>query len=330
MKKSIVLLAFLSLGRFGFAQQATPIVSDSSAKTTVAVKDYWQLMEEGDSLMQAKNYKAAARVYSDADPGGLAYGSRIKRYKAARAWAMAGVPDSTFDANLFKVLYLFHQQLATDEAFESVHADPRWQPYLDVVKKNQTKYAKFNEQIALELYNIIAAQDKYRLRLESYEKQYGPEAKETEDMKKQVVKQDTATLRSTTAFLDKYGWVGMDVVGDYYAPLSILGYISDLANLKTQDKYVPILNEGAKDNVGYRAALAPLIDKVELAHDRPQIYGTQGTFKDGKFEYYPIKNEADADKLRKELGLEPLDVNKRRANGEVIPQTPPFSKGGKK
>src|SRR5688572_16811860 len=128
MKSLLLVFAGLLIGHVGFAQV-------SKAKSdTLPKKEFWDAMDEGDSLFAAKEYKAAARVYSDADPGGLANGSRHKRYKAARAWMMVGNVDSAFVGNMFTIEYLFHDEITADPAFSSLHSDPRWQKYLDAIK----------------------------------------------------------------------------------------------------------------------------------------------------------------------------------------------------
>jgi hypothetical protein len=312
-----------------FAQDTPALAPDTlTTKDTLNLpKEYWEYMAEADSLFAAKDYKAAARVYATAEEGGVRNASRIKHYNAARAWALAGMPDTAFEKHLFKIRLLYPNQLMTDPAFESLRKDPRWQPYLDVVKANQARYAKFNEQIALEAEEIIAEDNKYRMRLAKYEKLYGEKGKETEALRKKIAKQNEVTLAKTTAFLDKYGLVGADVLGEWEYSEMLVNYIADYADLKTQKKYLPILEKGAKDKKKLLAAVAPLADKIQIAQGKPQIYGTQMFMKDGKYEYYPILDEVKADKLRSDIGLESLDINKRRLQGEFIPQTPPPSKG---
>jgi hypothetical protein len=315
MKNLILLLVSIVISHLSMAQGTLDM-------------EYLDAMDKGDSLLTAKNYKAAARTYTDAPDGGVRNASRTKHIKAARAWALAGNADSAF-FNLYNMRYPYHDQVVADTAFVSLRDDPRWQPIVDFMKNYQAKYPKFNEQIALKADSIATENNRYRMRLAGYIAKFGIDSPQTVALRKKIAKQDTATLRATTAFLDKYGWVGRDVIGEWENCMLLLQYLIDYGDLKTQEKYLPILKEGAKDKPKLGAALAPLIDKVELAHNRPQIYGTQGFMKDGnKYEYYPILDEAKADKLRAELGFESLDVNKRRMQGEYIPPPPPRPKGG--
>ena len=52
--------------------------------------------------------------------------------------------------------------------------------------------------------------------------------------------------------------------------------------------------------------LAYLTDRVLLAEGKKQIYGSQFQQKDGKLLPSPIEDEANVDKRRKEVGLNPL------------------------
>lgn len=69
------------------------------------------------------------------------YKTQIKEtdslYKAACSWAMANVPDSAFQKLdvITGKSYFVYDQLLTDTSFKSIHADKRWLPLLDQIKK---------------------------------------------------------------------------------------------------------------------------------------------------------------------------------------------------
>jgi hypothetical protein len=68
--------------------------------------------------------------------------------------------------------------------------------------------------------------------------------------------------------------------------------------------------------------LADLTDRVLLAEGKKQVYGTQFTLVNGKCKPRPLKDEANVDKRRKEVGLEPL--------ADYFNQAESFNGGSKK
>jgi hypothetical protein len=52
--------------------------------------------------------------------------------------------------------------------------------------------------------------------------------------------------------------------------------------------------------------VAYLTDRVLLAEGKKQLYGTQAKIEEGHVGFLPIKDEANVEKRRKEVGLQPL------------------------
>ena len=53
--------------------------------------------------------------------------------------------------------------------------------------------------------------------------------------------------------------------------------------------------------------LALLIDRIEMFNGRPQVYGSQIQYIDGKYTIYKIIDEKNVNKRRSEVGLQPLE-----------------------
>ena len=66
------------------------------------------------------------------------------------------------------------------------------------------------------------------------------------------------------------------------------------------------LQEAVKKGEATGEQLAYLTDRVRIGEKKKQVYGTQVRFVEGKLQPYPIEDEADVDKRRKEVGLTPL------------------------
>jgi hypothetical protein len=86
------------------------------------------------------------------------------------------------------------------------------------------------------------------------------------------------------------------------------------ADLKTQEKYLPIIKEAVKNGKASGANLALLVDRIEMRNGRPQIYGSQITMKDGISVIYQIADEINVNKRRADVGLQPLEDYVRRWN----------------
>jgi hypothetical protein len=65
--------------------------------------------------------------------------------------------------------------------------------------------------------------------------------------------------------------------------------------------------------------LADLTDRVLIGEGKKQLYGTMmRVAEDGKFVPEPIEDEANVDKRRAALGLQPLAENIRRSNKAIL------------
>lgn len=73
-------------------------------------------------------------------------------------------------------------------------------------------------------------------------------------------------------------------------------------------KYLPIMKDALKNGNISGSELAMLIDRIELNNGRSQIYGSRIQRQEGKFVIYPILDEANVNKRRSEVGLEPLEA----------------------
>ena len=78
------------------------------------------------------------------------------------------------------------------------------------------------------------------------------------------------------------------------------------ADIKTQDKYLPMMRRAAKKHKASHADLAFLEDRVALRHGKKQIYGSQVNSDSlGSF-LAPLRHPENVDKRRTKMGLAPL------------------------
>ncbi|HEX8331257.1 MAG TPA: hypothetical protein VF622_01475 [Segetibacter sp.] len=106
--------------------------------------EYSNKIKNADSLIKLKDYKGAAREYSKAFEAMAWKGKLLDRYNAACCWALAGVSDSAF-FQLYKMAtfenmpYKNYDHITTDSDLLSLHNDKRWQPLLEMIRKNKEK-----------------------------------------------------------------------------------------------------------------------------------------------------------------------------------------------
>ncbi len=144
--------------------------------------------------------------------------------------------------------------------------------------------------------------------VEGVEQKYGYESQEMKDLWKTINEKDAINLIEITNTLDKYGWLGPDVIGDKGSAALFL--VIQHVDKQTQEKYLPMMREAVKNGKAKGSDLALLEDRVALSQGKKQIYGSQ-IHRDnitGKYFLAPIEDEPNVNKRRAEVGLEPLEV----------------------
>jgi hypothetical protein len=77
-------------------------------------------------------------------------------------------------------------------------------------------------------------------------------------------------------------------------------------DLDFQKRYLPILASQAAAGEVSKQDVALLTDRILVSEDKPQRYGTQLREVNGKYELYPIEDEANVDRRRAEMELPDL------------------------
>jgi hypothetical protein len=290
------------------------LLMQQSGYTQEAPSGYADLVRKADSLYDAKDYKASATTYTKAFKVFGWRGYITDRYNAACSWALAGNADSAFfnlERIAFKGNYTSYSHITTDTDLEFLHSDKRWEPLLQQIKANKEKEEKgLLMPLVRELDTIFNDDQKYRRMIGDYQKKYANDSKEMQDFFQTIHEKDSINLVKVKAIIDRYGWLGADSIGQQGN--STLFLVIQHSDLGTQEKYLPLMKEAVKNDKASAADLALLIDRVEMGNNRPQIYGSQLTMKGGEPAFHPILDEANVNKRRKEVGLEPLEDYARR------------------
>ncbi len=169
----------------------------------------------------------------------------------------------------------------------------------------QDTVTESNLKLTQQLENIFFEDQYYRLMLDSVEQCYGYVSKEIQQLWETIHEKDSVNIIKVRNIIDKHGWLGPGEVGEEGNMALFL--IIQHADLNTQEKYLPVMQEAVKDGKARGADLALLIDRIEMYNGRPQVYGSQITVVDGEFVLYPIIDEVNVNARRREVGLPPLE-----------------------
>ncbi len=123
-----------------------------------APSEYKGIISKADSLYKLKDYKNSAEHYSLAFKTLGWKGEPKDRYRAARAWALANVPDSAFDCLdriVDKLGFSNYDQIMADEDFNLLHEDKRWQPLMNRIKRNKLPTGWFRTGSELASYQML-------------------------------------------------------------------------------------------------------------------------------------------------------------------------------
>jgi len=129
---------------------------------------------------------------------------------------------------------------------------------------------------------------------------------------------DDSRLLRMKEILTKYGWPGRSLVGTEAAAAAWLIVTHAVRDVTFQRLALEAMKKLPPCEVE-NSHLADLTDRVLVGEGKKQLYGTMLDVKeDGKFAPKPIEDEANVDKRRAALGLQPLAEMIRRSNKSIL------------
>jgi uncharacterized protein DUF6624 len=164
-----------------------------------------------------------------------------------------------------------------------------------------------NKPLIRQLENIFYHDQHYREMLDEYEKKFGINSKEIKNLWDTINKTDADNLIQVEEIINKYGWLGVDVIGEQGN--STLFLVIQHSDETTRKTCLPIMKEAAKNGKANWSDVALLEDRVAMDAGKKQIYGSQIN-KDpqtGKCSIAPIEDEINVNKRRQSVGLEPIE-----------------------
>jgi hypothetical protein len=273
---------------------------------------YMRQAERAKAYYEQQEYLKAATIFDSlfliTNGGGIV----IDKYNAACCWALAGNKDKAF-GYLNKIIiedaYANADQMMHDTDLDLLHTDKRWQGLVRSVQQNKQKAdARLNKPLANMLDSIFITDQTGRLMLDSIQNTFGWQSPQMDSLWKKIYLQDSANLIAVKSILDSRGWLGPEEVGQQGAMALFL--VIQHADSATQVYYLPMMRDAVKHGKAAPQNLALLEDRVLTRKGEKQLYGSQVRTNpdNGLNEFFPIADEANVNKRRESVGLEPIEA----------------------
>ena len=270
-------------------------------------QDYRSVVAEANRLYNNKEYGKSVEEYRKAFKMEQKSGSDL--YNAGCSAALAGDKKLALEwLNLaLKDGWSNIKHIKIDSDLTSLHDTKAWDKLLaDMQKEVDRIEANYDKPLQAKLLAIFDDDQGIRRQYISAQKQYGYRSRQVDSLGKVMMYKDSLNLIKVSDVLDHYGWVGPDKVGGMASQTLFL--VVQHSDLKTQQKYLPLMREAVKNKKAEPSALALLEDRVALGEGRRQIYGSQIGRDDQTQKYYvlPLEDADNVDKRRASVGLGPL------------------------
>lgn len=265
---------------------------------------YKSIIAEADGFYNSKEYQKSVDKFREAFK--IEQKSADDFYNAGCAASLLGDKELAFEwLNLaLKNGWTNIRHLKTDSDLISLHDSKKWTTLLSQMQNEVDKMeANYNKPLQAKLLAIYEDDQPIRQQYISAQKEFGYQSKQVDSLGKVMMYKDSINLIKVTEILDKYGWVGPDKVGA--TANQTLFLIIQHSDLKTQQKYLPMLREAVKSKNANGSALALLEDRVALGEGKRQVYGSQiGRDNETNKNYVlPLDDPDNVDKRRAEVGL---------------------------
>lgn len=230
------------------------------------------------------------------------------------------IDDDLMSFSKLKLVYKQHKSEAEGWDFDSVRVgghgfiyDNEGVKYMDDVLNKLSAQAMFlsNNKIkfnnSINLLDSISVNDQfYRVQMGNIREAYGGNSDQMKHLVRKINETDSLNLLTVIRIIDNYGWPDPNLVGSERT--HTLFMVIQHSDLKTQQRYLPLLRAATNNRMLSPASLALLEDRVALREGRKQIYGSQISWnlKTNKYMMMPLMDPDNVDKRRAQVGLEPL------------------------
>ncbi|WP_427871786.1 DUF6624 domain-containing protein [Flavobacterium sp. MMS24-S5] len=265
---------------------------------------YKEWVRKADSCYTAKNYELSVSYYEKAfkieqkDDRDLynagCSASMARQHKKAFKWLNLSIDNG----------YENIAHLKIDNDLKSLHSEKQWNKTIDKLqKKLDIIGANYDKVLEKQLAEIYTEDQEIRGEFMNVYRASKPDKKKIDSIGKIMERKDSINLIKVMKILDERGWLGKNVVGSQGNQTLFL--VIQHADLKYQQKYLPMMREAVKNGNANPGNLAYLEDRVALREGKKQIYGSQSSMnkKTNKIRIAPMIDPDNVDKRRAEVGL---------------------------
>lgn len=200
--------------------------------------------------------------------------------------------------------YRSMEDITSDSALFILHSDSRWSDFLsNLENRNKQREERYNQQLKKELDQLYFDDQDVRIKYIEASKKSGPTNRVLDSLMKRMVIIDSINIIKVSSILDKYGWLKSSEVGEK-GNTALFGVLQH-ADLKTQQKYYPLVEKAFKEGNISALLYSEFVDRVRLREGKKQLYGMQYGYKPNSNEFFilPLIDPDNIDKRRLEIGL---------------------------
>ena len=267
--------------------------------------EYYSHVDAGDSLYEVSEFKKSSEEYAKAfiyekclDPTDL--------YNGACSAALSGDNDNAFKW-LWKCLdtdcYFYMENPRQDKDLKNLYKDTRWKTFEDTMSVRKKRMEQtIDKKLRKELQLIWDKDQQIRFKVIAAEDDtVHYDSTKINAMWAEMNRIDSINEIRICEILDTRGFVGREIVGN--ACLTFWLVIQH-APEQLQKKYLPLFQKAAERKDIKQRHVAMMEDRIAVAENRPQKYGTQ--IVDDKL--WPLLDKSKVNIWREEVGLEPLEI----------------------
>lgn len=198
--------------------------------------------------------------------------------------------------------WLTLDQVLSDELLRPLHPEKEWQELIQkLIRFSNGTDPELRERIA----TLLERDQYYRQQMQTIARDKGWQDLAIKEMHTLQQELDAINLQEVEGIIEAYGYPGRSLVGNLSATAL---YIIQRADLETQEKYLPILKTAAEEHEILRSELAYIVDKIRMAKEEPQVYGTQIIrTSNGMLDFYRIEAPESVNERRRKVDLLPLE-----------------------
>jgi len=262
---------------------------------------------KADSLREAGHIDLALAEYA------TYYRANPTDFENIRAYAETLALNGDLDSAFWYLDLIIGQDssvsILIDPDFYTLIEDERWKKVQETLVRNvESMYGPYpRPELSKRLWTVYLKDQAFYYHLQVVDKRPDYEyfmGRALWDLKHKLKEEN---LRELDAIVTAHGWPKTSEVRGAAAMAAFL--VVQHADLATQRKYLPLMQAAAESGEAEWSNLALLIDRVNLAEGKPQIYGSQVKCDyEGKCYIPNLKDPAYVNQRREEVGLGPIEA----------------------